>query len=487
MNAKDLLVYQALVGETSGSSEPSVTVEPLEVTENGEFTAPEGKAYSPVTVNVPSGGGGVSEDDDVLFIDYDGTVVHSYSASDFLALTEMPENPSHTGLVAQGWNWNLADAQAYVQYCGMQVIGQMYSTESGATEIDIVTTDGTKEVYLGIAPNGIVEIDWGDGTYDVAEGSSLTTIVSTPHTYADAGDYTIKLTTGAEVFSFAILGSSGNSSLLTNGTSVANSSNYALRNSIMAVRLGVNATLGNYAFANCGQLRSVILGESVANIPQGCFSNSGLKSIVLIPGVEEIKTEAFRGCNSLSLVAFSASGINIAGTAFQQAGLVRCALGVATLSGNQVFGSNSRLKRVSVFVVDGSGTNAYSYSTSVESVSISPYQKVVLDDMFSSLQRLVAVDIPDGVERIGARAFYGCYSLATIHIGKDVEVIGDSAFYNAFSAGAIYVDALEPPAITSGTFGGISSGCVFYVPNAALSAYQSAANWSTYASQMVGV
>ena len=39
---------------------PSVTVEPLTVTKNGTYTAPEGTAYSPVTVNVAGGGGGGS-------------------------------------------------------------------------------------------------------------------------------------------------------------------------------------------------------------------------------------------------------------------------------------------------------------------------------------------------------------------------------------------------------------------------------------------
>ena len=44
----------ALLGEhISGGS--SVTVEALTATENKTYTAPEGKAYSPVTVNVPSG------------------------------------------------------------------------------------------------------------------------------------------------------------------------------------------------------------------------------------------------------------------------------------------------------------------------------------------------------------------------------------------------------------------------------------------------
>ena len=34
---------------------------------------------------------------------------------DFAALTTLPENPTHEGLIAQGWNWNLADAKAYAR------------------------------------------------------------------------------------------------------------------------------------------------------------------------------------------------------------------------------------------------------------------------------------------------------------------------------------------------------------------------------------
>lgn len=48
MNLHDLALYKAMEGESA----PSVTVEPLEITENGEYSE-EGKAYSPVTVNVP--------------------------------------------------------------------------------------------------------------------------------------------------------------------------------------------------------------------------------------------------------------------------------------------------------------------------------------------------------------------------------------------------------------------------------------------------
>ena len=47
--------YLAAIAENGGGS--SITVEPLTVTSNGTQTAPSGKAYSPVTVNVPQPSG----------------------------------------------------------------------------------------------------------------------------------------------------------------------------------------------------------------------------------------------------------------------------------------------------------------------------------------------------------------------------------------------------------------------------------------------
>lgn len=48
----------ATLPEAGGGAEP--VIEPLEITENGTYTAPDGiNGYSPVTVNVPTGGGNV--------------------------------------------------------------------------------------------------------------------------------------------------------------------------------------------------------------------------------------------------------------------------------------------------------------------------------------------------------------------------------------------------------------------------------------------
>lgn len=52
---------KAVVDEAGGGGGGDITVESLTVTENDTYTAPEGKAYSPVIVNVPVGGPGSFE------------------------------------------------------------------------------------------------------------------------------------------------------------------------------------------------------------------------------------------------------------------------------------------------------------------------------------------------------------------------------------------------------------------------------------------
>jgi len=51
MNLFDIIIARKLAGGGGGN----ITVEPLSVTENDTYTAPTGKAYSPVTVNVSGG------------------------------------------------------------------------------------------------------------------------------------------------------------------------------------------------------------------------------------------------------------------------------------------------------------------------------------------------------------------------------------------------------------------------------------------------
>lgn len=182
----------------------------------------------------------------VNFLDYDGTISYSYTAAEFAALSSMPANPTHDGLTAQGWNWSLANAKAYVAKYGKLNIGQMYITDDGKTRIYIHLEEGRTSPVLGVCPNGTVDIDWGDGTtHDTLTGSDISTAVYTSaHSYAAPGDYVIQLTvTGS-------MGFGGNGLLVY--ASGSDNRNYVYKNAIQKVELGSGViNIDNSAFNSC--------------------------------------------------------------------------------------------------------------------------------------------------------------------------------------------------------------------------------------------
>ena len=400
----------------------SITVAPLSVTQNGTYTAPSGTAYSPVSVNVSGGGGGRAEKKQVNFIDYDGTILYSYTAAEANALTALPENPSHTGLVAQGWNWTLAQIKSQLANVGGDVwVGQMYITASGNTGIDVSMPKGRLSPILTICPNGTLTVNWGDNTTpDTVTGTSEVIQKAVPHTYAQAGNYTITISVVSGSFGF--YGSvSSNSSYLLLRKGTRNNENRVYANCVQAIRLGSGITnIRDYPFAYCSSLVSVTIPDSVTNIGTQAFYHCYSLANVTIPnGVTNIRSSAFSNCYSLANVTIPNGVTNITGSTF---------------------------------------SNCYS---------------------------LVNVTIPDSVTNIGSSAFSNCYSLANVTIPNGVTNIESGAFQNCVGISEYHLLPTVPPTLANtSAFGSIPSDCVIYVPQGYLSAYQNATNWSTYASYM---
>lgn len=450
---------------------PSVTVEELNVTQNGTTTAPSGKAYSPVNVavpnsysagdegkvvnngalvaqtahatvtengtidttlnnsvviDVPQGGGGSVSSNAVNFRDYDGTIVAAYSAADFAALTALPANPSHDGLTAQGWNWTLVKAKAYVAKYGRLEIGQMYITDDGKTRVYIHLEQGRTSPMLGVCPNGTVDVDWGDGTaHDTLTGTSTSTVKWTPkHAYAAPGDYVIKLTVTGSMGFYGNSSTNQYSGLLryTSGGDVRNS---VYRNAIKKVEIGSSVTsIGDYAFQTCNCLANITIPDGVTSIGVGAFiSNVSLANINIPDGVTIIGNAMFQSSNSLANITIP-DGVTIIG-----------------------------------------------------------------DSMFLNCNSLVNITIPDSVTSIDNYAIFYCYSLTNIIIPDSVTSIGSNTFNGCSSVAEFHLARTTPPTLANtNAFAGISADCIIYVPYSAdhsiLNAYKTASNWSTYASKM---
>ena len=508
--------------------------------------------------NIPTGGGGGggSVSDSIKFIDYDGTVLHSYSVSDFMALTAMPANPTHTGLTSQGWNWSLADAKAQLTVypeAGL-TIGQMYITDDGKTRLYVHFEEGRLHPYLGICPNGTVVIDWGDNSVtSTLTGTSLTTTQYANHEYTTPGDYIITLTVSSG--SFAFYGGSDSSNTLKKDASTTTYIHRVYANCLQRVEIGASANIGNYAFNNCYSLASITIPDSVTNIGgyafnfccslasitipngvtsieisalQNCYS---LISITIPEGVTNIGNSAFSGCYSLtsitipdgvtsignSMVAhcYSLASINIpddvtniGGYTFQNCYSLTSITIPSGVTSINTYAFNNCRSFTSITIPDSVTsieTSAFRFCCSLASItipngvtSIKAYAfqdccslaSITIPDSVTSIAAsalqncysLTSITIPDGVTSIGSSAFVNCYSLVSIIIPDSVTSIGDKAFQGCYGIVEYHFESTTPPTLGTTTFNNIQSDCIIYVPTGSLEAYQTATNWSTYAS-----
>lgn len=198
----------------------------------------------------------------------------------------------------------------------------------------------------------------------------------------------------------------------------------------------------NRVYANCVQ--SVRLGSGITSIGEYAFYYCrSLASVSMHSGVTSIGSNAFNTCSSLDSVTIPSD--------------------VASIS-NAIFSTCHGLASVTM-------------PNNVTSIG---------NDAFSNCQSLASVAIPSGVTSIGSNAFSTCNSLASVSIPSGVTSIGNSAFTNCYGIAKYHIKPNTPPTLGTTVFNNIVSDCVIYVPTAKLNDYQTASNWSTYASKMQG-
>ena len=436
----------SVTGTYSGGVTPTGT-KSITITQNGTTTEDvTNYASAEITVNV-GGGTTEAEEKDVNFIDYDGTIVYSYTAVEAQALSALPSNPTHSGLTSQGWNWTLTQIKSQLTNIGGKVwVGQMYTTQSGATEIDIELYGELRLTpYLALGINGSVDIDWGDGSaHSTATGSSLTTAVKTPHTYSTNGKYTIKITANSGTYTFfaattyRFFGDNQNGS----------GKDELYISSVKAIRIGSSVpSLGEYAFYNARAIEYVTIPNTVTAYGRNAFGGFYHTKAITIPsGVSSIVQYLFTGNYNIKYISIPYS---------------------VTETGQYAFNANYSLQSITL----PSGITTLGAST------------------FLSCTRLATSLCLPSITSLNQSLFNGCSSIEKIVVPSSVSEINASVFANCYGLKELHIEASSPPTLSAtNALSTTATDLVIYVPYSAdhniLNSYKTASNWSSFSSKM---
>lgn len=441
---------------------------------------------------------------DVNFYDYDGTVVHSYTAKEFLALQDMPGNPAHKGLVSQGWNWTIEAAQAYVEKYGTCEIGQMYTTDDGKTRLYIrIGRSENFAVHLKFNQSAAnaVTIDWGDGSAEeTAEASGNVTM---DHVYAAEGDYiaTMIVAEGASVrlghstTAGRTLTDAGGSSACFFSQGLKSDGGRTGRDALIALEIGAGVTdIGAVAFNYSMNLETITIPQEVGMLRSlafvGCVS---LKAIVIPMGVTAIGEIAFGWLTRASAICLPHTLTSIKEGAFRQCVSVK-RLSVpegVTKAEIQTYSGLHLAEVISIpdTIAGEIGQCAFTDCYIVTKLNVPVGVTAIGAQAFESCYNLRHVELPEGVTTIGARAFEGCFGIEDFVIPSTVTKINAFAFLYNDGANSFHVKATTPPVMEPTAFTEVAGNLRIYVPysedHSILAAYVAATGWSGKADQIV--
>lgn len=405
---------------------------------------------------------------DINFIDYDGTIIESYTHEEWANVTALPSNPTHDGLTSQGWNWTLADINDYLsRYPNSDMtVGQQYITDDGKTRLYVTFQDNRRHPYLLLNVDGTVEVDWGDGSaVDTVTGSSLDTRLYADHEYASGGDYVITL--DATDGSYALNADSNGAILRKDSTTANLYAHYAYFEGINKVELGSDVSIGNYTFYACDSLKSVTMPKGITSIGHFVFSNcTSIKALTISDTVTSMGNSAMVSCYSLEYIAVprtvSSMGMRVFNDCRQLSSIT---IPDSMTSIPYYMMSNSGVKSV-VFPnsITAYGNYACNMCNLLASATLSGNANTLPNNMFAVSCSLASITIPSNVTALNDKVFEDCLGMAEYH----------------------FLPTTPPTLSKAGVFKNISPDTVIYVPSASVNAYKTAQYWSTYASRIVG-
>lgn len=178
------------------------------------------------------------------------------------------------------------------------------------------------------------------------------------------------------------------------------------------------------AFANSTKLKSVEIADTVVNIEDKVFENSGIQSITIPNTVSNIASEAFKNCKNLKSVTLPDKDISLTNKIFENCVSLTSINIPAQIRGmsNNSFDGCANLSEINVSADNMS-------FCSVDGAVYSKDKSILLT--FPRGKASANYEIPKGTKVIGRNAFGDCKKVENVTFPNSYIIIGDYAFRNS--------------------------------------------------------
>ena len=342
-----------------------------------------------------------------------------------------PENVTYIGEEAfhyTKWYQNQPDGALYIGKVLYEYIGEMpaetsFVIKEGTTHICQAAFMDCKGLMSVTIPNSVTSI----GEHAFAYCSGLTS-VTIPNSVTSIGYY-----------AFAYCSSFTSIAIPCNVTSVDKTSFYGCT-SLASVVWNAKTSIDYNKFSDTdyyyreispfhfskSTLKSITFGDSVKYIPEYiCAYLDSLKYVTIGNSTTNIGSNAFSGCSSLVRTNYTGSIGDWCNIKFGNSGANPICYS------HNLYINDVEIKDLIIpNSVDSIHKYAFSYCSSLTSVTIPNSVTSIGTSAFEGCSSLSSITIPNSVTSIGNAAFYNCSSLRSAIIGNGISKIENNTFEN---------------------------------------------------------
>eukprot|EP00551_Chaetoceros_affinis_P006574 CAMPEP_0203666354 /NCGR_PEP_ID=MMETSP0090-20130426/3400_1 /ASSEMBLY_ACC=CAM_ASM_001088 /TAXON_ID=426623 /ORGANISM="Chaetoceros affinis, Strain CCMP159" /LENGTH=731 /DNA_ID=CAMNT_0050530205 /DNA_START=203 /DNA_END=2398 /DNA_ORIENTATION=+ len=213
--------------------------------------------------------------------------------------------------------------------------------------------------------------------------------------------------------------------------------------------------IGEEAFLDCKQLKSINLPETLTKIGKYAFFGcTSLSSVTIHPSstITTIEPSTFGSCTSLTKITLPQ---NQNFKTISRAAFYKCAKlksihlppSLKTIGPDAFYGCSSLVRLAIPSSVQHFDMSAFQYCHELQHVNIHPNVTTLPHTTagnastalyaFQGCDKLVSISIPSDVTSIGMYSFKGCTSLIYAYLPPSITSIGESAFENCRSLSSI--------------------------------------------------